>query len=126
MAMVRHGVGRHFAAALVAALVHELLAFSKSVLSRRDAPLETVPLAELVREALEREAGEARIEMLVADDLGVMAVPQLLKRAIENVIRNAVRYAAADGPIRISAGRAGRPCASASSRSAAAGSSCSG
>jgi two-component system sensor histidine kinase CpxA len=90
----------------IAALVHELLAFSKSALSRRDAPLETVPLAELVREALERESGEARIEMLVADDLSVMAVPQLLKRAIENVIRNAVRYAAADGPIRISAGRA--------------------
>ena len=64
-----------------------------------------MPLAELVREALEHESGEARIEMVVADDLGVMAVPQLLKRAIENVIRNAVRYAAADGPIRISAGR---------------------
>lgn len=85
----------------IAALVHELLAYSKSALSRQDAPMEGVPLAELVREAVEREAGDVRIEVSVADDLHVMAVPQLLKRAVENVLRNAVRYAAADGPIRI-------------------------
>jgi two-component system sensor histidine kinase CpxA len=34
-----------------------------------------------------------------------MAVPRLLSRALENIIRNAVRYAAADGPILITANR---------------------
>jgi two-component system sensor histidine kinase CpxA len=87
----------------MAALVQELLAFSKSALASQDAELEPVPLAEIVREAVTREAGTATLETAIAADLTVMALPGLLSRAVENVIRNAVRYAAADGPIRISA-----------------------
>ncbi len=90
----------------MADLVRELLAFSKTSLAHRDEVLEPVDVAEMIGNIVERERDGAVFENLVGGDLRVMALPGLLERALENVIRNAVRYAAADGPVRISAERA--------------------
>jgi two-component system sensor histidine kinase CpxA len=89
----------------MASLVQDLLTFSRSALVRKEETLEPVTLANTVQEAVSQEGAESFIEIHIANDLAVMAVPRLLSRAIENIIRNAVRYAAADGPILISADR---------------------
>jgi two-component system, OmpR family, sensor histidine kinase CpxA len=85
----------------MAALVQELLTYSKSALSASAAKLEPVALARILGDAVQREGGDSQIEISVADDLRVLAAPALLTRAIGNIIRNAVRYAG--GLIRISA-----------------------
>lgn len=89
-------------------LVDELLQFSKAAVQRQVA-LETVPLAPLVKEVVAREAPSASVECDVPATLAAQAEPRLLARALGNVLRNAVRYAGASGPIVISAApRAGR------------------
>lgn len=89
----------------MAKLVRELLAFSKSSLAAGNESLEEVSLLDLVHEAVDQEKGEAEVRVSIPETLRVMMMPELLKRAVENVIRNAVRYAAADGPIHVSADR---------------------
>lgn len=89
----------------MAKLVRELLAFSKSSLAAKHETLEDASLPDLVTEAVEQEKGEAEIRVSIPEDLRVKAIPELLKRAVENLVRNAVRYAAADGPIIVSAAR---------------------
>lgn len=82
----------------MSALVDELLSFSKSSLAQQ-LEFEAVPVAQLVRSALVREAPEVTpgaVQVATAEDLRVHAVPSLLLRAIGNVIRNAVRHA---GPL---------------------------
>jgi two-component system sensor histidine kinase CpxA len=66
-----------------------------------------VPLAEAVRSAVSRGSGGAGIECAVDPQLAVVADPDLLSRALANVIRNAVRYAGAAGPIQVTAVREG-------------------
>jgi two-component system sensor histidine kinase CpxA len=87
----------------VSALVNELLAFSKAALQKSEIQLAPVKLAELVREVIDREAAGHPIEMRMADSLEVLAEPQLLARALANLLRNALRYAGNAGPISISA-----------------------
>src|SRR6185369_3188825 len=48
---------------------------------------------------------ESEIIVEVEDSLAVLAQPELLARALANVIRNAVRYAGEAGPIVVSANR---------------------
>ena len=86
----------------ISALVHELLAFSKTSLAARGANLEPVVLTEAVHAAVQREGADAQIS--IAADLRVLATPALISRAIGNILRNAVRYA--PGSIRIVAERA--------------------
>lgn len=89
----------------MAVLVRELLAFSKSALAGKSAVLEIVPLHELIAEAVDQEKSDAEIRVSIPHDLQANVVPELLKRAVENLVRNAVRYAAADGPILVSAAK---------------------
>jgi two-component system, OmpR family, sensor histidine kinase CpxA len=85
-------------------LIHELLSFSKASLRQSPAALKPVALAPLVQRALEREqAGPPNVRVDLAESLWVMAEPELLSRAVGNLIRNAIRYAGAQGPIQISA-----------------------
>ena len=49
----------------------------------------------------------AQIETEIAKDLVVLADPELLVRALGNLVRNAVRYAGQAGPITISAAQEG-------------------
>ena len=89
-------------------LVNELLSFSKASLRQRDLPLETVALLPLVAGAVDREAPPAgAVRITIAEDLLVEAAPDLFSRAVGNLVRNALRYAAHAGPITIAAARSG-------------------
>jgi two-component system, OmpR family, sensor histidine kinase CpxA len=93
-------------AAHMAGLVNELLSFSKASLTSSTIQLRPVPVRETAEKALRREAAPpARIALEIAADLQVMADPELLARALGNLLRNAVRYAGEAGPITLSAQR---------------------
>ena len=88
----------------MSALVNELLSFSKAGLRTKDLELRAVPLAELCARVIAREAqGKADIIVNVGAALSVLADPDLLARALGNVLRNAVRYAGDAGPVTITA-----------------------
>jgi len=65
-----------------------------------------VPLSAAIEAAIQHEKTEsARIESAVTGDLIVSADPELLIRALSNLLRNAIRYGAEAGPIQIHAAR---------------------
>ena len=76
-------------------LVHDLLSFTKTGFQPPVAVLQSVPLAQLARQVVSREAAEAHVTIAVPDDLRVYAEPGLLGRALGN----AMRYAGTAGPI---------------------------
>jgi two-component system, OmpR family, sensor histidine kinase CpxA len=82
-------------------LVNELLSFSKASLKQKEIALEPVALADLARRVVEREAAGARIAIEANETHCALASPDLLERALGNVVRNAVRYAGHAGPITI-------------------------
>ena len=85
-------------------LVNELLSFSKAGLQRREIQLEPVPLAALAHRVVAREGNEGPgFEVSIDESLCARAEPELLARALGNLIRNALRYAGDAGPIRIAA-----------------------
>ncbi len=85
-------------------LVNELLSFSKAGLRRGQIPLRPVNLAELARRVVARENRDGRpIELNIAPDLEALAEPELLARALGNVVRNALHHAGAAGPIAVEA-----------------------
>lgn len=81
----------------ISLLVEELLQFSKASLQAPSIPLRPVGVASVARRAVEREG--AVVEVGIDERLEAMADADKLQRAIGNLIRNAVRYAGADGPI---------------------------
>jgi len=82
----------------MAALVGELLSFSKAGVGGRSVELQTVPLAALAARLVARETREhGGIVLDVPAETAVLAEPDLLARALGNVIRNAIRYAAPVG-----------------------------
>ena len=84
-------------------LINELLSFSKAGMSQR-VQLGPVSLNDVVRAAVEREGdGHARIETEVPPEFVAMGDFDLLVRAVSNLLRNAIRYAADAGVITISA-----------------------
>lgn len=90
----------------MAALVGELLAFTKAGLQPRDIPLASVLLAPMVQRVLAREDSDQRVRAEMPPELAVLAAADLLERALANLVRNARRYAPA-GPILLVAKRAG-------------------
>ena len=87
---------------LMSALVNDLLSFSKAGLRPVEAPLESVGVAETVAKVLERESPvRTNITLDIEKGLHVLASPDLLSRALSNVVRNALRYAGHAGPIGI-------------------------
>ncbi|HEY0458132.1 MAG TPA: HAMP domain-containing sensor histidine kinase [Pyrinomonadaceae bacterium] len=90
---------------LMSRLVAELLTYSKAGMKTPDVALEKVVLRPLIERVVERETANetAEIKISVSEKLEVLAQPELLARAIGNVVRNAVRYAAGAGAINISA-----------------------
>ena len=87
-------------------LANELLSFSKASLGESHVKLEPVSVAEVIAAALHQEKSEdGLIELAVADDLLVLGHFELLQRAVANLVRNALRYAAHAGPITITARR---------------------
>jgi len=88
----------------ISKLVNELLSFSRAELSPEDIKLSSVNLKKTIQPILEREKGTTNVTMAgIDDDMCVNAQPELLSRAVANLVRNAVRYAGESDPIQISA-----------------------
>jgi two-component system sensor histidine kinase CpxA len=84
----------------MSSLVSELLLFSKAGMAASATPLTCVNVAETVDRVVRTEAANAAtIETHVDKAIEVMAHPDLLFRALANVLRNAIRYAGDAGPI---------------------------
>lgn len=91
----------------ISLLVNELLSFSKSSLGQAAKPPEDVVLLSLVDEVAGTEAIPAQcLRLHLPRDLSVRAVPDLLRRAISNILRNA-RLHAPESDIEVSATRRG-------------------
>jgi two-component system sensor histidine kinase CpxA len=88
-------------------LVNELLAFTKAGLRPREVVCQRVVLAPVVREVLAREDAAGRVTLAVPENTNVAAEPDLLTRALANLIRNALRYAGDAGPINVTGTRDG-------------------
>jgi len=85
-------------------LINELLSFSKAGLQGEEIKLVRVNLSQTVAEVVRREGREnAELLTRVDDSIEVLAEPKFLDRALGNLLRNAIRYAAKDGPIAINA-----------------------
>ncbi len=85
-------------------LVNELLAFSRAEINAKSVKLTIVNLHPLVEEVIKREeSGNTTIVNEISPDIRVKAAPDLLTRAVANLIRNAVKHAGHAGPVHISA-----------------------
>lgn len=87
--------------AQMASLLEELLNFSKNTNTPQPV-LEPVSLRCIVNDALQQEEAPCeKVDLSRLMPVNVEAIPHLLKRALANVIRNAMRYAPDGGPLRI-------------------------
>jgi two-component system sensor histidine kinase CpxA len=85
-------------------LINELLSLSKAGLKPADIKRIPVELIEVVRRVTGREVGEmVEFAIDIPAGLKALAEPDLLARALGNVLRNAIRYAADAGPITLTA-----------------------
>lgn len=92
----------------IAVLVGELLSFSKASFGASSIQLRDVRVADVVSEAIRREKHDGvEIVMNVPEELSVSAEPDLLIRAVANLLRNAIRHAGATEPIEVRAAREG-------------------
>jgi two-component system sensor histidine kinase CpxA len=81
-------------------LVSDLLSFSKG--TARPPELVPLPLAPLVEEVVNRERnGKGEIALRIEPGSVVLADAEYLRRAVGNLVRNAIAYAGNAGPIRI-------------------------
>lgn len=87
-------------------LVNELLSFSKASLQPSAVKLGPVGVLEIAERAARREGAES-VQCEMDPALQAVGAPDLLLRALANLVRNAVRYAGSAGPIRIVAAREG-------------------
>ncbi|MDF3130484.1 HAMP domain-containing sensor histidine kinase [Kiritimatiellaeota bacterium B1221] len=91
-------------AAQLAELVNELLSFSRASIGTSRMELGPVPVADLIADTVEREGiQELEVRQVIESGLTVLGDADLLRRALGNVLRNAVRYAGAHGAITIKA-----------------------
>ena len=88
---------------LMTRLVGELLTYTKAGMTKSEVKLQNVNLKEVIEKASEREDVIGKVISNITEDQWVYAQPELLNRAIANVLRNAVRYAGEGEVIRIDA-----------------------
>ncbi len=90
---------------LMSKLVGELLDYSKAGIKTTEVKLEAVNLRSLAARLVKREQprNNGEIEIKIDEHLTVRASPDLLARALDNVVRNAIRYAGDAGKITIAA-----------------------
>lgn len=85
-------------------LVNDVLSFSKASIRPAEARIVELSVSDAVHRVIDREVTDSsQINIAVDDDMRVLADPDLLFRALSNIVRNAVRYASKAGPIQISA-----------------------
>ncbi len=88
----------------MSSLVNELLSFSKAGLRRKEIQLSKVELAPLVQRVVAREDGDSgKVNVEIPAAIAVLAEPELLSRAIANLVRNAIRHAGNSGPVVVAA-----------------------
>lgn len=85
----------------MARLVEEVLSFSKASTLPTLASPEDVALGPLMASIVAREAADAKVEVAIPIGLQVRTLREALDRAVSNIVRNAVRYAAHAGPISV-------------------------
>jgi len=84
-------------------LVAELLSFSKASLARAELKLQPINVRTVVEKALQRETqATSKVNLQIEPALEASGDPDLLQRAVANLVRNALRYAGDSGPITIS------------------------
>jgi two-component system, OmpR family, sensor histidine kinase CpxA len=87
---------------LMSSLVNELLSFSRASFRAQGGELQPVLVQTAIEKAVQREASENQeINISVPDGLTVEAEPELLTRALANLLRNSIRYAGDAGPITV-------------------------
>ncbi|MDD5350597.1 MAG: HAMP domain-containing sensor histidine kinase [Chthoniobacteraceae bacterium] len=92
----------------IAALVNELLVFSRASFGENAVRLTAVEVRRVVEEAVGREATEAvPVETDVAGGLMACADEGLLLRAVSNLLRNALRHGGSNGAVTVTARREG-------------------
>ncbi|MCX6968053.1 MAG: ATP-binding protein [Verrucomicrobia bacterium] len=90
----------------IAALVNELLVFSRASFGPAAVRLAPVVVGQVVAEAVCRETDEAvRITTEIPGGLTVLADGELLVRAVSNLLRNAIHHGGNSGPITLAAAR---------------------
>lgn len=87
----------------MAALVNELLSFSKASLGSSTIRLESVELRPLIERAIKREEQDTQILNEAPAGLSAIADRELMVRALSNLLRNAIQYAGPKGRITVSA-----------------------
>lgn len=88
----------------MALLLDELLMFARADADLQQAgasALVAVDVRSVVDAVLAREDPQRRVQRTIAPDLAARAHPLLLERALANLVRNALRYAADAGPIEL-------------------------
>ncbi|BDS06842.1 hypothetical protein NT6N_18820 [Oceaniferula spumae] len=88
-------------------LVNELLDFSKASMKQDTLELESVDLRQLCELVVSREGVGADVSIDVPEELVLKSRHDLLRRAIGNLVRNAVRYAGKEGDIQVRAATLG-------------------
>ncbi|HJZ80758.1 MAG TPA: ATP-binding protein [Pyrinomonadaceae bacterium] len=88
-------------------LIGQLLALSRVETGTDGLPQETIDLAGLVREVADDSDFEARsrdrsVTVLQAETATMRGLPDLLRSAVENVVRNGVRHTAANTAVEVS------------------------
>lgn len=95
-------------AAQISVLVEELLSFSRAGYDMRERKLTSTRLRPLIEDAIRREETEGvALEIDCPDDLAAQGDPELLQRALGNLIRNALQHGGCEGKIEIRALREG-------------------
>ena len=92
----------------ISSLVNELLSFSKASLAKAAIKVKPISVWKLVDKTVSRECSGVEgvdVKVDVPQDLELLGDPDLCLRALGNILRNAIRYAAKAGPITISAQR---------------------
>jgi two-component system sensor histidine kinase CpxA len=89
-------------------LVNELLSFSRAEMDTAKVMLKTIELHPVLQRAVQREnMPTTEIITKIDPKIRVIADPELLARALANIIRNAVKYAGDAGPIHVLAKKEG-------------------
>ncbi len=83
-------------------LINELLSFSKAGVTGGKVELEPVRVFDAASKAIERETREGGDVKLTGDEsLMILGTPEFIDRAVGNLVRNSLRYAGRDNPIRV-------------------------
>ncbi|MBV1776536.1 HAMP domain-containing protein [Burkholderiaceae bacterium DAT-1] len=90
-------------------LVGEILVFARLEAAGEVRPVEMVDVAAMVSDIVadarfEAQSMDKRVELRSMDALVLFAHPEMLERAVENVLRNAVKFTVPGGLIRVSLG----------------------